>query len=150
MQPTARASALLLGLALAAACTGGPLPTGAIPTPPDLTQPTPIDTGTEATMPPDGPPAGPVPVELFTQIAEEAAALAGVAVAELTVERAEAVTWSDGSLGCPAPGEMYTQALVEGYWVVLRGGGQEFDFRASQQGQVKICPPGQGRPPIEP
>jgi hypothetical protein len=32
---------------------------------------------------------------------------------------AERVTWSDGSLGCPEPDMMYTQALVEGYRIVL-------------------------------
>ena len=33
--------------------------------------------------------------------------------------RDEAVTWSDGSLGCPQPGEYYTQVLVPGYWIVF-------------------------------
>ena len=75
--------------------------------------------------------------------------LPGVSIAEVSVDRAQAVTWSDGSLGCPEPGQMYTQALVDGYWVVLRAGGQEYDFRASQRGEVKLCPPGQGRPPID-
>jgi hypothetical protein len=32
---------------------------------------------------------------------------------------AERVTWSDGSLGCPEPDMLYTQALVEGYRIVL-------------------------------
>jgi hypothetical protein len=32
---------------------------------------------------------------------------------------AERVTWSDGSLGCPEPDVMYTQALVDGYRIVL-------------------------------
>lgn len=133
-----------------AGCTGAmTLPT-ALPTLPDLTQPTPADTEPETTMPPNTlPPAGPVPEELFAQMAEQAAAVAGVSIGELEVVRAQAVTWNDGSLGCPEPGQMYTQALVDGYWVVLRAGGQEFDFRASQRGDVKLCPPGQGRPPIE-
>ena len=42
--------------------------------------------------------------------------------ADLKVLSAEAVTWSDGSLGCPEPGMMYTQALVPGYRVQIRGG----------------------------
>lgn len=152
-RPTPRTLAALLATAfLATACAGAsPLPTDALPTPPDLTQPTPADTDPEVTMPPDVlPPAGPVPQDLFAQMAEEAAAVAGVPVSQLVVDRALAVTWSDGALGCPAPGESYIQALVEGYWVVILAGGQEFDFRASQRGQIKLCPPGQGGPPIQP
>lgn len=126
------------------------MPPTALPTLPDLTQPTPADTQPETTMPPASlPPAGPVPEDLFAQMAQEAAALAGVSIGEIEVVRAEAVTWNDGSLGCPEPGQMYTQALVPGYWVVLRAGGQEFDFRASEQGEFKLCAPGQGRPPLD-
>lgn len=38
---------------------------------------------------------------------------------DLTVTRAESVTWSDGALGCPQPGGMYTQALVPGYRITV-------------------------------
>lgn len=144
----------LLGAALIilTACSAGvPASPTIAPTPPDLTQPTPADTEPAMSLTPEPlPPSGDVPAELFRAMAEDAAAVAGVPVGELVVDRAEAVVWSDGSLGCPARGELYTQALVEGYWVVLRAAGQEFDFRASQAGEVKLCPPGQGRPPIEP
>jgi hypothetical protein len=30
--------------------------------------------------------------------------------------------WNDGSLGCPEPGMMYTQALVNGYWLIIEAG----------------------------
>ena len=141
----------LAALAVLAACNGGATLPTIQPTPPDLTQPTPVAPEPETPMPPETlPPAGPVPADLFTQMAEAAAAAAGVSVAEVEVVRAESVVWNDGSLGCPEPGQMYTQALVDGYWVVLRAGGQEFDFRASQRGEFKLCPPGQGRPPLDP
>jgi hypothetical protein len=58
---------------------------------------------------------------------------------EIAVTRAEAVIWPDGSLGCPRPGEMYTQATVEGYWIVLRWAEKEFDYRASAKGQFLLC-----------
>lgn len=38
---------------------------------------------------------------------------------EIQVVEAGRVTWSDGSLGCPQPGMIYTQALVDGWRVVL-------------------------------
>jgi hypothetical protein len=137
----------LLALLLATGC--GSLPgTSPLPSPPDLTQPTPSEG--DPTMPDatPTPPAG-MPAGLFIEMLEQAAAIAGVTAAEVSVQRAQAVTWNDGSLGCPEPGQMYTQALVDGYWVVLQAGGQELDFRASQQGEVKLCPPGQGRPPVD-
>lgn len=92
---------------------------------------------------------GEVPPELFALAAEEAAAVANVAVETVTVVRAERVTWSDGSLGCPEPGQVYTQALVPGFWLVLRAGEQDFDFHATEDLTFKLCPTGQGQPPVE-
>jgi hypothetical protein len=44
---------------------------------------------------------------------------------------AEPVVWSDGSIGCPEPGMMYTQALVEGYRIVLEVDGEEVAFHGA-------------------
>jgi hypothetical protein len=60
-----------------------------------------------------------VPQRILDPILNEAAALANVAPEQLVIVRAESVVWNDGSLGCPEPGMMYTQALVNGYWVVI-------------------------------
>jgi hypothetical protein len=62
---------------------------------------------------------GQVPQTILESILKEAAALAKVARDKLVIVRAESVVWNDGSLGCPEPGMMYTQALVNGYWVVI-------------------------------
>jgi hypothetical protein len=61
---------------------------------------------------------------------------------------AEAVTWSDGSLGCPQPGMAYTQALVPGYRVRLRGPEGEMDYHASTRGALVLCPPGRAVKPV--
>jgi len=53
--------------------------------------------------------------------------------------RAQSVTWGDGSLGCPQPGQYYTQALVPGYWVVLEYEGRAYDYRASERGYFSLC-----------
>ncbi len=45
------------------------------------------------------------------------------------VVSAEAVTWNDGSLGCPEAGQAYTQALIEGYQVILEVDGERYDYR---------------------
>jgi hypothetical protein len=74
----------------------------------------------------------------------------GADASAVTVARAESVIWNDGALGCPEPGVMYTQALVEGYWVVLDVSGQPYDYRASEQGAFKLCVDSQGVPPTPP
>lgn len=43
----------------------------------------------------------------------------------------EDVTWPDGSLGCPLPGRSYTQALVDGYRVVLRYNGVAYRYHGA-------------------
>ena len=63
--------------------------------------------------------------------------------------RAEPVIWNDGSLGCPEPGMMYTQALIMGYWVVIDAAGQNYDFRVGSRGNCRLWPPGQGHPPSQ-
>src|SRR6266487_1130586 len=67
---------------------------------------------------------GQVPQAILDPILKEAAALTSVARDQLVVVRAESVVWNDGSLGCPEPGMMYTQALVNGYRVVINAAGQ--------------------------
>ncbi len=69
----------------------------------------------------------------------DAAATFGVAAADIEVVLAERVTWSDGSLGCPKPGEMYTQALVDGYRIVLSVDGQEVHYHGAEGDEPFRC-----------
>ena len=82
---------------------------------------------------------GEAPAALLADIQADLATLSGAAPEEMVVIRDQAVTWSDGSLGCPQPGMMYTQALVPGYWVVVQVGEQEYDYRAGQNGYFVLC-----------
>jgi hypothetical protein len=47
----------------------------------------------------------------------------GLSAASVAVESIEEVTWNDGSLGCPQPGMMYTQAIVPGWRITMTDGG---------------------------
>jgi hypothetical protein len=47
---------------------------------------------------------------------------------EVTVVEALAVTWPDGSLGCPQPGMAYTQVQVDGVLVILEAGGRRYEY----------------------
>jgi hypothetical protein len=151
----------LLGVVLLAGCTIG-APTEQ-PTPVNGSPPAGAPTDAAPTRPPTGtPPVEPVPVEptlppivgevpseIMAALIDESAALAQVDYGDVSIQRAEAVTWSDGSLGCPEPDMMYTQALVDGYWVVLEAAGQTYDWRMSEIGLPRLCPEGQGEPPFE-
>jgi len=66
----------------------------------------------------------------------------------LELVSAEAVTWRDGSLGCPQPGGHYTQALVPGWRVRLRGPAGVLDYHASVGGGFRWCPAGQAVEPL--
>ncbi|MCL7452543.1 MAG: hypothetical protein M8467_05800 [Anaerolineae bacterium] len=95
---------------------------------------------------------GDVPPDLLDAILADAEAQSGIRQEEFTVVRAEAVVWNDGSLGCPQPGMMYTQAQVDGYWVVLEAGEQQYDYRANDRGYFVLCEGGlreEGLPPSE-
>ena len=58
---------------------------------------------------------------------------------DIQVGPLEPVTWSDGSLGCPRPGQSYPQALTDGYRVVLTAGGQEYAYHAGADGELFYC-----------
>ena len=91
-----------------------------------------------------------VPQAILEAILKEVAGLAGVDRDQVMIERAESVVWNDGSLGCPEPGMAYTQALVNGYWIVVEAAGKKYDFRVGSGGSFRLCPPGQGQPPSQP
>jgi hypothetical protein len=77
----------------------------------------------------------------------DAARRSGLKGAQLQVVSAEGVTWSDGGLGCPRKGVLYTQSLVPGYRVKLRVGKEVWDYHASERGNVQLCPAGQSQEP---
>ena len=82
---------------------------------------------------------GEVPSELLEQIIDAAVASSGVPAREISVLRAESIIWPGGSLGCGEPGETYTHAPVDGYWVELDAGGDRFDYRSAATGFFERC-----------
>jgi hypothetical protein len=86
--------------------------------------------------------------EVVSAARADAARRTGVAAESLALISAESVTWSDGSLGCPQPDVLYTQALVPGYRIRLRGPGGEMDYHASARGALVLCPAGRAVDPL--
>jgi len=54
----------------------------------------------------------------------------GAPLDQVSVVSISEVVWPDGSLGCPQPGQVYTQATMPGYQIVLSYQGQEYVYHA--------------------
>jgi len=87
-------------------------------------------------LPPD------VPAEVLAPIVADAATRAGVDPADVRVIEAWAAEWNDGALGCPEPNVFYTQAIVNGWQVIVEANGQTLDYRALGPGAFRVCPAG--------
>jgi hypothetical protein len=141
-----------------------PLPQGQspLPTPTDATQ---AQAGEQPAKPeliepvPTGPApiTGEVPQDLLDAVFDDLMERLDAGREEIVVEQAEYIIWRDGSLGCPQPGMMYTQALVPGYRIVLVVGDETFDYHANERGHFVLCeagmaedglPPGDGSGPL--
>ena len=122
----------LLILSLLPACAAGPgASTSEDETAPESAQPSVEASGVVA---PDG-----IPSEVWQAILTDLERRLGTPMEDVSVLTAAAETWSDGSLGCPKDGEMYTQALVDGYQVVVEVAGTEYDYRVGSGTDVRLC-----------
>lgn len=104
-----------------------------VPEPPGL--PEPVSTTVPAGV------TGEVPGDLLAAVLEDFSARTGLAADRAAVAIAESVIWPDGSLGCPAPGDIYEQAPVAGYRVLLQAGGTAYDYHLAASGYFVLCPP---------
>jgi hypothetical protein len=63
----------------------------------------------------------------------------GIGEEELKFISAQAVTWRDGSIGCPDPATSYTQALVDGYLVVFDHEGEFIEVHQAVDDKPIVC-----------
>lgn len=125
------AAALIYALA---ACSEAPPPAEAPPT---------------ETMPMAKPPLDQANTAALERFAvDDLARRLDIAPARVEVVSAQAVTWPSGALGCPAPDGMYTQALVEGFQLVLAAEGEEYHYHAGASGEPFLCPEERRRAPV--
>jgi hypothetical protein len=110
--------------------------------PPDATSaPTtvaPVPTG-PPTAPASTTPDDPAEAEIVEAAVADLAERLEVDPEEISPVSFEWVTWNDGSIGCPEPGVVYTQALVEGSLTVLEHDGLEYDYHAGAGGNPFLC-----------
>lgn len=128
---------ILVGLALTiSACNDTPPPAEA-PEPPSVPMTEP---------PADQPDTGPAERIAVQDLAERLE----ISAESIEVLSARAVTWPDGAIGCPEPGGMYTQALVDGLQIVLIADGREFHYHAGGDRPPFLCPEERRQMPIGP
>ena len=89
------------------------------------------------------------PAEMIEAALDDAANRSTTPRAGIKVISEEAVTWPDGSLGCPQPGMVYTQALVPGYRIVLQAGEQTLNYHAMSRGKPVFCPASRVTAPVQ-
>jgi hypothetical protein len=74
----------------------------------------------------------------------------GIPEDSIEVARAEAVVWSNASLGCPQPGMAYADILTPGYLILLEANNVDYEYHASKGTEIIYCenptPPVQGTP----
>lgn len=70
--------------------------------------------------------------EFVSMALADAAEERGITEEEIEVVRAEEVEWPDGARGCPEEDELYTQAIVPGYLVVLDVEGEERHYHGAE------------------
>lgn len=67
------------------------------------------------------------------------ASRASVKIEDVEVTSFEAVEWSDSSLGCPQPGQMYAQVITPGYRVILKAAGQTYEYHTDRGNRAVLC-----------
>jgi hypothetical protein len=73
----------------------------------------------------------------------------GLKADEVAVVSAESREWRDGSLGCPQPGMMYTQAITSGYLIVLEVEGHQYEFHTGAGNDAGVLCKIDGKPAWE-
>ena len=65
---------------------------------------------------------------LVQQAQDDLAQRLGAPLDQIAVVSVSEVVWPDGSLGCAQPGQVYTQATIPGYRIILSYQGQQYDY----------------------
>lgn len=70
---------------------------------------------------------------------KDAAAHLGTDAANLRVEQVEARQWNDSSLGCPQPGELYSQIVTPGFLIVISSTTKQLEYHSDARARVVLC-----------
>jgi len=84
----------------------------------------------------------PIPPEAAASVdaAKQAAVThLGVTPDQLQVSQVEARQWPDSSLGCPQPGQLYSQIVTPGFLVMLTSGAHQLEYHTDMRNRVVLC-----------
>ena len=98
---------------------------------------------------PVAPPAEPSLEDAVEMARQDLADRLGSGTEAIRAVDARQVTWRDGALGCPEEGMMYTQALVEGMYILLESDGEQYAYHAGRDGVPFACPAERSQSPLE-
>jgi hypothetical protein len=93
--------------------------------------------------------SGEVPPQILAIFQDDLARRALVKHDQITVVSATEQQWPDGAMGCPQPGQMYTQMIVPGYRVVLQAAGERYAYHSDRRGNFIVCSNGLSFPPVK-
>lgn len=140
--PTAQPSVATPGTSAPAAPTAVATTGAVVPTPvgrPAISSPSAAGPpGSGASV---GPPTGGGQTDKLVQLAKQdlVQRVSGLSESEIAVVRTSQETWRDTSLGCPEPGRMYAQVIVDGYRIILEARGQRYEYHTDASSQVAYC-----------
>lgn len=92
---------------------------------------------------------GEVPPQLLALFKDDLARRALVKAQDITVLSATEKQWPDGSMGCPQPDHVYTQAVIPGYRVLLQASGETYAYHSDQRGHFIVCAGGKALSPAK-
>jgi hypothetical protein len=72
-------------------------------------------------------------------VVADAAAHLGISPDQIQVQQVESRQWPDSSLGCPQPGQMYSQIVTPGYLIVISGAGKRLEYHTNTRSEVVLC-----------
>lgn len=84
-------------------------------------------------------PTGVAASQLVQQASKDLASRLGIPVDQISISTVQAVTWPDGSLGCPQPGIAYTQVMTPGYLILLESSGSRYPYHSDTGTQFILC-----------
>ncbi len=101
------------------------------PTPPqggvsNMNTPTPTPSSSEAE-------------QIVLQAKQDLAKQLAISIDQITLVEVREITWPDSSLGCPQPGMMYLQVLIDGYLIRLRAGERIYEYHSGGNRPPFLC-----------
>lgn len=76
------------------------------------------------------------PTTVINAVRQRVSNFTGIETSILEIKASEAETWPDGCLGLAKPDEFCTQALVEGWRIVVTDGSQTWVYRTDENGRA--------------